>query len=338
LVSSIFVSTAPEGCVLWYDKRLLLVESERKHTLMSKGAISAAISYTLWGIFPIYFKALHQVPSEQVVAHRIVWSFLFLISLVAVRKDISSFSSVIKPRTLLIYLATGILLAVNWLVYIWAINHGFVVEASLGYFINPLVSVLFGMVFLGEKLRRAQWLPLALAAAGVTYLAVNYGSLPWIALSLAVTFGLYGLMKKVAPLGSLHGLTLETAAIFLPALGFLLFTGLHGAGSFGHGDPLTTILLVLTGIVTAIPLLFFAVGARRVPLSTMGLLQYISPTMQFLIGVFVFGEVFTSARLAGFAIIWLALIIFSIENLWNHRLAEKPPSTPVTIRVTQDEK
>ena len=292
---------------------------------MSKGAISAAISYTLWGIFPIYFKALHQVPSEQVVAHRIVWSFLFLISLVAVRRDITSLSSAIKPRTLLIYLATGILLAINWLVYIWAINHGFVVEASLGYFINPLVSVLFGMIFLGEKLRRAQWFPLGLAAAGVIYLAFNYGSPPWIALALAVSFGLYGLMKKIAPLGSLQGLTLETAAIFLPALGFLLFAGLHGAGSFGRSDPLTTLLLVLTGVVTAVPLLFFAVGARRVPLSTMGLLQYISPSMQFLIGIFVFGEVFTATRLAGFAIIWLALIVFSIENFLSRRLPAKSP-------------
>jgi len=292
---------------------------------MSKGAISAAISYTLWGIFPIYFRALHQVPSEQVVAHRIVWSFLFLISLIAVRRDMSSLSSAIKPRTLLIYLVTGILLAVNWLVYIWAINHGFVVEASLGYFINPLVSVLFGMIFLGEKLRRAQWFPLGLAIAGVVYLAFNYGSLPWIALTLAITFGLYGLLKKIAPLGSLQGLTLETAAIFLPALGFLLVAGLNGAGSFGHSDPLTTLLLVLTGIVTAVPLLLFAVGARRVPLSTMGLLQYISPSMQFLIGIFVFGEVFTSARLVGFAIIWLALIVFSIENYLSHRLPEKSP-------------
>jgi chloramphenicol-sensitive protein RarD len=292
---------------------------------MSKGAISAAISYTLWGIFPIYFKALHQVPSEQVVAHRIVWSFLFLISLVAVRRDMPSLSSAIKPRTLLIYLVTGVLLAINWLVYIWAINHGFVVEASLGYFINPLVSVLFGMIFLGEKLRRTQWFPLGLAAAGVVYLAFNYGSPPWIALALAISFGLYGLMKKIAPLGSLQGLTLETAAIFLPALGFLLFAGLRGAGSFGHSDPLTTLLLVLTGVVTAVPLLLFAVGARRVPLSTMGLLQYISPSMQFLIGIFVFGEVFTSARLVGFGIIWLALIVFSIENVYNRRLPERAP-------------
>jgi chloramphenicol-sensitive protein RarD len=303
---------------------------------MSKGAIYAAISYTLWGIFPIYFKALHQVPSEQVVAHRIVWSFLFLISLVAVRRDIPSLKSVIKPHTLLIYLVTGVLLAINWSVYIWAINNGFVVEASLGYFINPLVSVLLGMIFLGEKLRRAQWFPLGLAVAGVIYLALNYGSLPWIALALAVTFGLYGLMKKIAPLGSLQGLTLETAAIFLPALGYLLFAGLHGTGSFGHSDLLTTLLLVLTGVVTAVPLLFFAAGARRVTLTTMGLLQYISPIMQFLIGIFVFGEAFTSARLFGFAIIWLALIIFSSENYLNHHLPERSQSTMVTVQVSKD--
>ena len=293
--------------------------------MVKKGVIYVVAAYSLWGIFPLYFKALHSVPAFQITAHRIVWSLLVLILLVALRAELPALKAAIRPRILLMYLGAGLLLGVNWLTYVWSVNAGYVVEASLGYFINPLVSVLLGIIFLREKLRPWQWLPVGLAAAGVGYLAISYGSLPWIALVLASTFGLYGLMKKITPLGSLYGLTLETALIFLPALGYLLLEESQGSGAFGHINLLITILLSLAGVITVIPLLLFASGVRGVPLSTVGLLQYISPTFQFLMGVFLFKEPFTHDSLIGFCIIWLALAIFSGESLLAHR--RNAPST-----------
>lgn len=286
---------------------------------MKKGVISAAIAYALWGFFPIYFKLLHSVPAVQITAHRFVWSFVLLLALVWLRGELPQLRAAATRKVLLVYLAAGALLSVNWLTYVWAVNSGFVLESSLGYFINPLVSVLLGVVFLREKLRPLQWVPVGLAAAGVIYLAIAYGSLPWISLVLAVSFGLYGLMKKIAPLGSLHGLTLETAVITPLALGYLLVCESQGTGAFGHAGTGMTFLLVLTGLVTAVPLLLFATGARNVPLTMIGLLQYIAPTLQFLIGVFLYGEPFTSERLVGFSIIWLALVIFTAEGLTARR-------------------
>jgi len=286
---------------------------------MNKGILYAASAYTLWGVFPIYFKILQAVPALQIVAHRVIWSVIFLALVLFLRRDFSNFISNIDPGILTVFAISGVLLSLNWLVYVWGVNAGRVVETSLGYFINPLVSVLLGVIFLRERLRAFQWVPVGLAAAGVAYLTINYGSLPWIALALAFTFGLYGLMRKVAPLGSLHGLTLETMVVFLPALVYLLVQERQGVGAFGHSGPTTLILLVLTGAVTVIPLLLFASGARRVPLSTVGLLQFIAPTLQFLSGVFLFGEPFTQARLVGFSLIWLALIVFTAENLLNWR-------------------
>jgi len=221
----------------------------------------------------------------------------------------------------LLYFAVAVLLTVNWGVYVWAIANGHVVEASLGYFINPLVNVLLGTLFLREKLRPAQWIPVGLAAAGVLYLTVTYGRLPWIALGLAFSFGFYGLLKKVAPLGSFQGLTLETAILFLPALGYLIFAETQGIGAFGHVAWSTSLLLALTGVITTIPLLLFASGARRIPLTTLGLLQYVAPTLQFLIGVILYHEPFTQNRMIGFSIIWLALIIYSVESFVQYRKA-----------------
>ncbi len=281
---------------------------------MNKGILYAAAAYTIWGFFPIYFKAINEISAFQVTAHRVVWSFLFLLLVVAWRRELGALRAAITWRVGLVYLAAGALLAVNWLTYVWAVGAGFVVESSLGYFINPLVSVVLGVVFLGEKLRRAQWLPVGLAACGVTYLTISHGSLPWIALVLAFSFGFYGLMKKIAPLGSLHGLALETAAIFVPAAGFLIFSEASGTGAFGHAGVVPSLLLALTGLVTAIPLLLFANGAKNVPLTTLGLLQYIAPTLQFLIGVLLYGEPLTLERLIGFGIIWVALAIFSAES------------------------
>jgi chloramphenicol-sensitive protein RarD len=288
---------------------------------MNKGILAGAAAYALWGFFPIYFHALKDVSPVQVTAHRIVWSFLFLILLVALRRELPALKASLTRRVLLAYLIAGILLTVNWLAFVWGVGSGFVVEASLGYFINPLVNVVLGVIFLHERLRTAQWVPVTLAAAGVVYLTVSLGSPPWLALLLAFTFGFYGLTKKLAPLGSLPGLTLETGTIFVPALAFLLFEQSSGSGAFIQAGLLPTILLALIGVVTAVPLLLFATAAKTVPLSTMGLLQFISPTLQFLIGVFLYGEPFTSSQVVGFAIIWAALILFTAESYLARRRA-----------------
>lgn len=291
---------------------------------IDKGILYAATAYICWGIFPLYFKALHNVPAFEIVAHRVIWSFLFLILVVAARRELSALKLAVNRRTALIYLLSGSLLTINWATYVYGVNAGFVVETSLGYFITPLVNVLLGVIFLREKLRLSQWVPIAIASGGVAYLTFNYGSAPWIALILATSFGMYGLIKKIAPLGSLYGLSMETGAMLLPALGYLSFLQSSGNGAIGHVGGGTLVLLLLSGLVTALPLLLFASGARRVPLTVIGLLQYISPTLQFLLGVFLFGETFTQARLIGFSIIWLALILFSAESYLHWRKAYSP--------------
>jgi chloramphenicol-sensitive protein RarD len=224
------------------------------------------------------------------------------------------------PNIWLIYTLAAVLLAINWLVYIYAINTGHIVEGSLGYFINPLLSVAMGVVFLREKLRPAQWTPIGLAAVGVVYLTAIYGRIPWIALALAFSFGLYGLLKKIAPLGSLHGLTLETAILFLPALGYLLYIGYIGKGAFAYLGWGASLLLAAAGFITALPLLLFASAARSIPLYMVGLLQYIAPTGQFLLGVLLYHEPFTPAQLLGFGIIWAALVFYWVEG-WQARRA-----------------
>lgn len=285
--------------------------------LNRKGLILGFGAYLIWGFFPLYFKALSSIPSTQILAHRFVWSFLLLLLILGWRREWKSFGKLLADKkTLAIYALAGSLLAINWGMYVWAVNAGFVVETSLGYFINPLVNVLLGVLFLRERLRGSQWLPVGIAAVGVFYLTIQYHSLPWIALTLAFSFGFYGLVKKIAPLSSLYGLTLETMVLFLPAVLYLTSQEMNGRGSFGHGTVMLTVLVVLTGIVTVIPLLMFGSAARLVPLWTMGLLQYIAPTCQFLLGVLVFHEPFTTERLIGFALIWLALLIFSTEKWW----------------------
>jgi chloramphenicol-sensitive protein RarD len=288
---------------------------------MNKGVVCAAGTYLMWGFFPIFFKALNAVPADQIVAHRFAWSFLFLILLVVLRGEFVALRASLNLRTVLIYLGAGVLLVFNWGLYVWGVINGHVVETSLGYFINPLVSVVLGMIFLRERLRPLQWIPLGLAASGVLYLTISHGKLPWISLGLAFSFGFYGLIKKLAPLGSLHGLTLETGTLFLVALGYLLIAEARGVGSFGHVDWPTNLLLALSGMITAVPLLLFATSARSVSLSTLGLMQYIAPTLQFLIGVFLYNEAFTTSRLIGFSMIWMALILFSVESLITARQA-----------------
>lgn len=293
---------------------------------MNKGILNGLAAYALWGFFPIYWKLLHGVPALQVIGHRIAWSFVLLIIVILVSKQWKEFrAAALVPQTIAIYSIAAVLLSVNWLIYVWGVNAGFIVETSLGYFINPLISVLLGVIFLRERLRNLQWLPVGLAAAGVLYLTVTYGRLPWIALSLAFSFGIYGLVKKLAPLGSLYGLTLETALVFPLALLYLAFVGFTGTGSFLHEAALIDILLIGTGAVTSIPLLMFASAARQIPLTMIGVLQYIAPTIQFLIGVFIYHEPFGQSRLIGFGLVWVALIIFWVENY----LASRVPVPPI---------
>ena len=283
---------------------------------MKNGIISAIGAYTLWGLLPIYWKAIQSVPSFEVVCHRVVWSFLFVALLLTGKRQWGWLRQAkSSPITLITFLGTCGLIALNWLTYIWAVSTGHIVDTSLGYFINPLISVLFGMLFLKERLRPWQWVAILVALGGVLALALGYGSFPWIALTLAITFALYGLLRKTAPLDALDGLALEMLFLFIPALAYLVYVGLAGSGSFGSTGLKTSVLLAFTGVVTALPLIWFANGARKVTLATVGILQYIAPTLQFLIGTFVYGESFTRERLVGFSAIWFALLIYSVEGI-----------------------
>lgn len=287
---------------------------------MNRGVWYAIGAYTIWGFLPVYLKTLQAVPAVQILGHRVVWSFLFLAIIISLRNEWSHlFKDVSTLRILPIYFLAACLLAVNWLTYIWGVNNNFIVETSLGYFINPLVSVVMGVVFLRERLRPLQWVPIGLAVIGVLYLTISYGALPWIALVLAFSFGLYGLVKKTAPLGALNGLTIETAILFLPAVVFLVVQEMQDVGAMGNLGLRTDVLLALAGVVTALPLLMFATAARRIPLTMLGILQYIAPTIQFLLGVFVFNEPFTQARLIGFSLIWAALLLYSLEGVFDRR-------------------
>jgi len=287
---------------------------------MNKGVLYAVGAYLLWGVLPLYWKALQVVPATHILAHRTIWSAVFLLILVLARKELPRIKQILKkPRLMLILFGAACLLSVNWLIYIWGVNAGFIVETSLGYYINPLLSIVLGMIFLRERLRPWQWLPVGLATIAVIYLTVSYGALPWIALGLALTFGLYGLVKKTVPIDALHSLTLETGMMFIPALIFILIMQSQGRGALGSAGALIDILLVFTGLVTALPLLLFGMGARLIPLSTIGILQYIAPTIQFLIGVLIYQEDFDQAKLIGFGMIWIALIIFSVEGFLEGR-------------------
>lgn len=287
---------------------------------MNRGILYAVGAYFLWGIFPVYWKLIHVVPAIEIIAHRVVWAFLFVLLVVGIRKDWHWVRTAFRaPRILFTFSLTGLLLFINWLVYVWAVNAGYIVDASLGYFINPLVNVVLGVLFLRERLRLWQWIPVGVAALGVLYLTVSYGALPWIGLTLAFTFGTYGLLKKTAQLSSIHGFALETGFLFLPAFIYLLGLEFTGQAAFPHGSELETILLMLTGVATGLPLLLFGAAARLVPLSTLGFIQYIAPTLQFLIGVLVYGEAFTPSRMVGFGMIWVALLIYSVDGILARR-------------------
>lgn len=284
---------------------------------MHTGLLSAALAYIIWGLFPLYFHQLTEVGALEVVMHRSTWSLVFVAAVLAVLRRWQWLGPVLRqPRKVAVFALSALLLSVNWLIYVWAVQHGKVLEASLGYFINPLFNVLMGVAVLRERPRPVQWAALALAALGVLWLGWVAGTPPWIALALAGSFGLYGLLKKLAPLGALEGLALETLLLAPLAVGGLLWTLGHG-GDSAHASASTWVWLLLAGPFTAVPLLLFAYGAQRIQLGTLGLLQYLGPTLQFAIGLWVFHEPLQPARLAGFALIWLALLVYSGETLWR---------------------
>lgn len=289
---------------------------------MTAGYLYALLAYFLWGLFPVYWKQLENIPATQLIGHRIVWSFVFMVLLLAGLGQLHRLRPLLRDKGVVrTYALAGLLLAGNWLTYVWAVTHGYIVEASLGYFINPLFSVLLGLVVLRERLRPWQWAAIGLAALGVGYLTLIYGRLPWIALVLTATFGLYGLVTKTAPLDALDGLTLETGLVFLPAAGFLLWQEGQGHGAFGHAGFNATLLMLGSGVVTAVPLLFFGLAVRRIPLSVVGILQYLAPTLQFLLGVLVYHESFSQTHLVGYSLVWLALAIFWVEGYLQRRQA-----------------
>lgn len=285
---------------------------------MNSGLLYAATAYAVWGLFPIYFKALQHVPPLQVLMHRVVWSLAFLAIVLTIRSHWGWLGRALRDRRVLGgFAASALLLSLNWCVYIWAVHEGRVVDASLGYFITPLVNVMFGFVLLGERLRAVQWSAVGLAAAGVIWLAWQSHGLPWIALVLAATFGAYGLLRKTASLGALEGLTLETFLMFPIACAYLGWQSATGNNAFPDAPLSSQLLLAAAGPITAIPLLMFAAGARRISMSLLGLLQYIAPTIQFLLGVALYHEPFGGARLIGFVLIWSGLAVYSCEGLWR---------------------
>ncbi len=284
------------------------------------GVIYAVAAFLIWGISPIYWKALRSVPAIEIILHRIVWSFFLLVPLIILMRRWQEFVAVLKnPRTLLILLFTGLIVGGNWLLYIWAVNNDHLLQASLGYYINPLVNVVLGMVFLKERLRTPQIVAVALATAGVLYLTIYFGVFPWIALTLAISFGFYGLIRKVAPVSSVVGLTVETLWLSIPALVYLVYLDRLGQGAIFRVSFKLDLMLMGCAVVTAFPLLFFTLGARRLYLSTLGLLQYIAPSCMFILAVFFYDEPFASAQVVTFILIWIALAIYSTDSVRYYR-------------------
>jgi chloramphenicol-sensitive protein RarD len=292
------------------------------HSRRRAGLLLGLTAYLIWGVMPLYFKLLARVSAVEIVAHRIIWSLVFLGVLVTLLRRWSEIRAAAgTSRVLMTLIVTALLIAVNWLVYIYAVVSGHVLEGSLGYYLNPLVNVLLGVVLLKEKLSRPQVFACLLAGAGVAVMAAGAGAGLWISLTLAISFASYGFLRKVAPVDALEGLWIETAILAPVSLFYVLWLRQAGAGGFGHFGTEVDLLLVLGGAVTATPLLLFTAAAKRLPYSTLGFLQYVAPSLQFLLAVLVFGEPFTRAHALCFGAIWTALAIFSVEGWRAHRRA-----------------
>lgn len=285
------------------------------------GMIYASLAFISWGILPIYWHYMEQVPALQILAHRFVWSFVFVAILVTWRKQWHLIKEVLSSKkTILFVLAGSIFMSANWFIYIWSVTNDRVIEASLGYYINPLISIAFGMLFLKERLNRWQTISLCLAMISVIILTINYGQIPWVSISLALTFALYGLFKKLVEADAIISLALETIFITPFAIVYLLFVESNGTGSLAHVSTLIIFLLIISGILTAIPLLWFGIGQKRVSMFTMGFLQYIAPTINLILGVFFFHESFTSIEFISFSFIWLALVVFTFSHIKDMKI------------------
>jgi chloramphenicol-sensitive protein RarD len=287
---------------------------------MRRGFLYAVGAYSLWGLSPAFWKQVDHVPAIDIFGHRLVWTFACVALILLARGAWSAMPALFRDRRILgLEVVAAVLVTSNWLLWVWAIVSDHVVEGSLGYFMNPLVSVLLGMLFLGERMSRSQWVAVGLAVAGVVWLTVQVGHLPWVALALAFTFGFYGLIKKKLSLPTFESLGLEMCVLVVPAVAFLVVRGATGAGTLGTGVPVDSLVLVAGGLFTATPLLLFGAAARRVPLTVLGLCQYLAPSLNFLLGVAVYDEPFDRGRLVGFAAIWLALVVFSTDFVRNTR-------------------
>lgn len=293
---------------------------DRSSAQASSGALAAASAFFIWGTVPLYWKQMTAVSAPELIAHRIVWSLVFLLGVTAGQRNFAALRpGLATPRAFGLNLLAGVLLTLNWGVYVWAVNAGHVIETSLGYFLVPLINVAVGALVLHEKLRPAQWTAIGLAGAGVALLLLRVGHIPWIALSLACTWTSYGLLKKKSALGSLAGLTVETLQLFPFAAAALLWWHFDGTGALGRIDGRTQTFVLSAGVVTAVPLVLFAYGARRIRLTSLGLLQYIAPSVQFVIGLFVYHEPFDTARLQAFGLIWIGLVVYTADAFWAQR-------------------
>jgi chloramphenicol-sensitive protein RarD len=306
------------------DRRLTVAETRR-------GLLLGLAAWIMWGFFPVYWPLLEPATAVEILAHRIVWSLLIMAGVVlALRRGSRVRATLADRRTRVLLAVASVLITINWGTYIWGVNHHHVVETSLGYFINPLVSVLLGVVVLGEQLRRLQWVALGIAAVAVLALTVEYGRPPWVALALAFSFGCYGLAKKKANAGAVESLVVETMVVSPVAIGYVLFLTATGASTFANHGAGHVALVIGTGLITVLPLLCFGGAATRVPLSTLGLMQYLTPTVQFILGLVVFGEPMPLMRWLGFGLIWLALVLFTVETLRNRQRSRATPE-PVTV-------
>lgn len=282
----------------------------------NSGVMAATSAFLMWGLLPIYWKQLDNIPAYEILAHRMCWSLVVTLGLLALLGRLKGLWALFRQRDKCLYFfLTASILGVNWFIYIWAVNGGHIIEASLGYFITPLVSVCFGVIFLREKMRGVQWFSVFLAFLGVCYLTWLYGEFPYIAVALASTFSCYGLLRKIATVPALEGLCLEATLLFLPALFFLFFLDMQGTGSYLHGTLSESLFLAGTGVATTAPLLCFCFGAQRIPLYVVGVLQYLAPTINLFVGIFLYNESFPFERMVGFMIIWVALALFILDGL-----------------------
>ncbi|EQC25727.1 hypothetical protein SDRG_16389 [Saprolegnia diclina VS20] len=298
---------------------------------MQHGVLCALTAFTMWGFFPIYWKQLPDVPDMQVAVHRVLWSGLILLASVLLTCQWRAYAAVaFTKRNIVIYGIAIVLLTGNFFIYVFATNSNRIIELSLGYFINPMVNAVLGRVFLKESLSKWQWIALGIALVGVLIPTIAYGKFPYLAITLATTSGLYNLAKKMAPLDSFHGLTLETSLMLVPAAIYLVCVDAQGSGAFGHVDTKTNLLLVGTGMITILPLILFAKAAPAIPMTLMGILQYVCPTIQFFIGIFLYDEPFTTTKLVGFIVIWIALVVFTTDSVLTYRRS-------LLVTVTDDD-